>query len=79
MFALKCRCYCTDPLDYAAVTTGLTFDLERSRECVSIMLTDDNLLEPTEEFEVSLTTEEEQVIVNPERAVVSILDTDGMI
>jgi hypothetical protein len=37
------------------------------------------LLEPTEEFQVSLTTDEEQVIISPERAVVSILDTDGII
>ena len=71
--------FCTDPLDYTAVTTELTFDSERGRECVSIRLANDSLLEPTEEFEASLTTDEEQVILNPERAVVSILDTDGMI
>jgi hypothetical protein len=66
-------------LDYTAVTAELTFDPDRSRECVSIVLVDDSLLEPTEEFQVSLTTDEEQVIISPKRAVVSILDTDGTI
>ena len=74
----NCYCFYTDPLDYTAVTTELTFDSDRSRECVSIRLANDNLLESTEEFEVSLSTDEEQVIVNPQKAVVSILDTDGM-
>ena len=68
----------TAPLDYTAVTNELTFNSERSRECVSIRLVNDSLLEPTENFEISLTSDEEQVILNPERAVVSILDTDGM-
>ena len=66
-------------MDYTAITAELTFDPDNSRGCVSIELVDDSLLEPTEEFQVSLTTDEEQVIVSPERAVVSILDTDGMI
>ena len=66
-------------MDYTALTTELTFDPDNSRRCVSIGLVDDSLLEPSEEFEVSLTTDEEQVTVNPDRAVVTILDTDGMI
>ena len=69
----------TDPLDYPAITTELTFDPDNSRACVSIGLVDDSLLELTEEFQVSLSTDEEQIIVSPERAVVSIIDTDGMI
>ena len=68
----------TDILDYTAVTTELTFDSDRNRECVFIRLANDSLLEATEEFEVSLTTDEERVILNPERAVMTILDTDGM-
>ena len=40
---------------------------------------DDDLLEPREELQVSLTTEEEFVEVNPDVAVVSVLDTDGEI
>ena len=69
----------TEPLDYIAITAELTFDPNNSRACVSIGLVDDSLLELTEEFQVSLSTDEEQVIVSPERAVVSIIDTDGMI
>ena len=71
--------FTTDALDYTAVTTELTFDPDNSRGCVSIGLVNDSLLEPSEEFEVSLTTDEEQVTVDPDRAVVTILDTDGMI
>ena len=71
--------FTADALDYTAVTTELTFDPDNSRGCVSIGLVDDSLLEPSEEFEVSLTTDEEQVTVDPDRAVVTILDTDGMI
>lgn len=66
-------------MDYTATTAELTFDPDNSRACVSIGLVDDSLLELTEEFQVSLSTDEEQVIVSPERAVVSIIDTDGMI
>ena len=79
LFSFNLHFLFTAPLDYTAVTTELTFNSERSRECVSIRLVNDSLLEPTEEFEVSLTSDEEQVILNLERAVVSILDTDGMI
>ena len=71
--------FTADALDYTALTTELTFDPDNSRRCVSIGLVDDSLLEPSEEFEVSLTTDEEQVTVDPDRAVVTILDTDGMI
>ena len=71
--------FAAESLDYTAVTTELIFDPDNSRRCVSIGLVDDSLLEPSEEFEVSLTTDEEQVTVDPDRAVVTILDTDGMI
>ena len=70
--------YLTDPVDYIAITAELIFNPERTRDCISINLVNDGLLETTEELEVSLTTDEEQVILNPDRAVVSILDTDGI-
>ena len=66
-------------LDYVGISTELTFNPERSRECASIMLVNDSLLETTEELQVSLTTDEDQVTLSLDKAVVSILDTNGMI
>ena len=75
----KLYCYlCTEPEDYEAVSFDLTFDSERDRGCALIRLQDDDMLENTEEFQLSLVTDEEPVILEPDRAVVSILDTDGM-
>ena len=66
-------------LDYVGISTELTFNPDRSRECVSIMLVSDSLLETTEELQVSLTTDEDQVTLNPDKTVISILDTNGML
>ena len=71
-------CSLTDPDDYEAVNSGLTFDSTRARACVTIVIQDDDLLENTEEFRLSLTTDEDQVILEPVDAIVSITDTDGM-
>ena len=70
-------CVFTEPEDYEALSSELTFDSDQDRACVSIRLEDDDALENTEELQVSLTTEEEPVILNPDMAVVSILDIDG--
>ena len=44
-----------------------------------ISLVDDDVLEGREELQVSLTTGEEFVELNPDMAVVSVMDTDGEI
>ena len=46
---------------------------------MSIMLVNDSLLETTEELQVSLTADEDQVTLNPDKTVLSILDTNGNI
>ena len=69
----------TEPDDYQAIDSELVFGFDSARQCVSISLDDDGVLEATEELQISLTSEETAVILDPERAVVSILDTDGKI
>ena len=71
-------CLLTDPDDYEAVNAKLTFNSTRSRACVTVVIEDDDLLENTEEFQLSLTSDEDQVILDPDSTVVSITDTDGM-
>ena len=70
-------CLLTEPDDYEAVNSELTFESTRDRVCVTIVIEDDDLLENTEEFQLMLTTNEDQVILDPDAAFVSISDTDG--
>ena len=69
----------TAPEDYESVSSELTFDPMRSRACILVALQDDDLLESVEEIGVSLTTEEDQVTLSPDVAVIAIMDTDGML
>ena len=66
------------PEDYESISSELTFDPMRSRVCIFVAIQDDDLLESVEEIGVSLTTEEDQVILSPDVAVIAITDTDGM-
>ena len=67
----------TAPVDYEALSSKLTFESTRDRVCVTIVIEDDDLLENTEEFQLLLMTTEDQVILDPDAAVVSISNTDG--
>ena len=53
------------------------FGFDTERLCVSVSLGSDGILEDTEELQLSLASEEAAVILDPEKAVVTILDTDG--
>ena len=66
-----------EPDDYQTVDSELVFGVDSGRQCVSISLESDGILEDTEELQVSLTSEETSVILDPDKAIVSILDTDG--
>ena len=68
----------TAPEDYETVTSELTFNSLSNRGCISVTLQDDNLLENIEEIGVSLITEDEQVILTPDTAIITVIDTDGM-
>ena len=67
----------TEPDDYEAIDTELMFGFDIERQCVSISLVSDGVLEDTEEVQISLTSEETAVVLDPEKAVISILDNDG--
>ena len=67
----------TEPDDYQAVDSELVFGFDSVRQCVSISLGNDGVLEDIEELQVSLASEETAVILDPEKAIISILDIDG--
>ena len=69
--------FSTEPDDYQANNSELVFSSDSGRHCVSISLESDGILEDTEEFQVSLASEETSVVLDPDKAIVSILDTDG--
>ena len=47
--------------------------------CVSVTINDDSMLEETEAFTVTLTTQDSRVNLQRTTATITILDTDGMI
>ena len=55
----------------------MSFDSVSDRSCIEVSLIDDNVLEGREELQISLSSEEEFVDLNPATAVVSVTDTDG--
>ena len=69
-----------DSSDYANGTYSYTFEADQTRICQGIGISDDNVLESVEEFEVILSANTEpSAVVNPSRAVVKITDNDGII
>ena len=67
----------TEPNDYQAVNSELVFDSDNERQCISVSLENDGVLENIEELQVSLTSDDEDVVLDPVKAIVSVLDTDG--
>ena len=55
----------------------LIFDAMTSRVCVNIPINPDSDLEGSENFTVTLTTPDANVVLNPEEGVVVITDTSG--
>ena len=53
-----------------------TFGPSTSRLCVNVSLTDDDLLKMKEIFTLGLTSDDPSVMLQPDRAVVEINDTD---
>ena len=67
-------------MDYIALNrTTLTFSMYNSDQpqCVTINITDDNYLEYTERFIVSLATLDEDVKLLYNESTITILDNDG--
>ena len=79
--------FCADEMDYAAlsaVTTQLTFepsvadDLNQRRMCVNITIRNDQLLESTKSFTLSLVSVDvSRVELNPNVTEISIVYNEG--
>ena len=68
----------TAPSDYSATSEVLTFDQRVDRVCINISITDDEIQEPPiESFNLTLTTVDPSVDLDPSFGTVSIFDDDG--
>ena len=72
-----CACGCAGGTDYTSVTQTLTLSLGAQRECVSVPLQDDSLVENDKTFDVILSTTEERVTLARDRAEVTIRNDDS--
>ena len=69
----------TDNDDFVPVTRVLSFDSFTTEQSITISIINDNQIEVNEEFNIRVVTEEEDssnIIVSPDEAVVTIVDTD---
>ena len=62
------------PTDYTGTIEDLTFDGSTNRNCVTVTITDDDILEDTENFIGTLTTTDSSVTLTPDRAQVNIFE-----
>ena len=60
------------------MSTTIVFEFESNKACIFIQLSPDNLLEQTEDLEVVLSSDDPYVILTPDIATISILDTNGI-
>ena len=67
------------PDDYTAVNEPLVFSGSNAMECVDISIHTDALDEVNEMFSVNLDTDDSSVILDPQSAPVTILDSDSML
>ena len=65
------------PDDYTAVSVPLTFSESNTMECVNISINADALDEVSEMFSVNLDTDDSSVILDPQSAPVTIIDSNG--
>ncbi len=61
-------------MDYVPLSSSLTFNANRSMECVDVMITNDTVVEGEESFTVSLTTSDPDVTVENGTVVVVIME-----
>ena len=70
-----------DPMDYIGVSTILIFGACETRHCVDVTIVDDEVLEMTESFRVTLERTPDlhmRITLDPVDGVVEITDDDGM-
>lgn len=68
--------YIEAPMDYDGLPINVTFD--SCRKCVNLTIEDDSVLEKTETFSITLTTNDSQLTLEPDKADVSISDSEGL-
>lgn len=62
--------------DYDGLPATVTFD-SCGRKCVNITIANDLVIEKTEMFPITLTTNDSLLILEPQKADISILDTES--
>ena len=67
----------TDGEDYDGTVVQLMFNATVRRSCADIPITDDPLVEQMERFNVSISTDNPDIIPDPPTGVVTIVDNDG--
>ena len=66
-----------DSMDYTADNGEFTFSSSSLQQCVNIAIQDDNVLEPSETFSVTIDTSVDRVMLEPNITIVEIVDNDG--
>ena len=64
-------------MEYADVTTTLTFDANVSTQVAVVPILDDNVVEDPEFINVSLVSADHAAVLNPSTARIRIEDTDS--
>lgn len=65
-----------DPEDYIGLTTTLTFTETVTTQSLSIDIVDDLVFEPTEHFNISLSTSSDGCVISPGNAIVPVYIMD---
>ena len=66
------------PSDIEEVCAVLVFNMTHTRLCKNVTIEDDNILERTESFEILLSSDDPNVLIDSNTSSVTIIDNDGM-
>lgn len=67
----------TDPVDFSAVAVQLQFDERTLKQCAVISITNDNIVEESEDFMLMITTDDLDVTLSGDgMSTITITDTD---
>lgn len=62
--------------DYTAVNTSVTFGPTDTKQTVAVLITNDDLVENSEQFRLHLSTDDGQVKTNDDEMIITITDSD---
>ena len=77
-----CTSFAVAPVDYGAVSALLIFNSCESRHCIDILITNDEVLEDTESFSVTLVKTADldpRITLDPVTGETKITDNDGTV